>query len=186
MNSKNVAYKFGAIGVVGVIRTDTVYGIAARASDQRAVAKLYKLKSRENKPGTLIAASIDQVAELGIKRKYLKAVEEFWPSSISVILPCPKELDYLDQGVGSLAIRVVSDPRIVELLNITGPLITSSANQPGEQPAKNIEEAKNYFDNNVDFYVDDGPNENAKASTIIRIIDDAVDIVRQGDEIINL
>lgn len=63
---------------VGVIPTDTVYGLVARASDEAAVARLYSLKPRENKPGTIIAASIDQLVELGIKYRYLKAVEEFF------------------------------------------------------------------------------------------------------------
>ena len=56
-------------GAVAVIPTDTVYGIVARANDQQAVAGLYQLNHREHKPGTLIAATIDQLGELGIKRR---------------------------------------------------------------------------------------------------------------------
>ena len=45
-------------GAIGVIPTDTVYGVVARAADGKAVARLYELKKRDDKPGTLIAADI--------------------------------------------------------------------------------------------------------------------------------
>src|SRR5688500_17753578 len=74
-------------GGVGVIPTDTVYGLVCSAANQEAVARLYALKSRENKPGTVIAASVDQLVALGIKARYLKPVESYWPNPISVIIP---------------------------------------------------------------------------------------------------
>ncbi len=51
---------------MGVLPTDTVYGLVARRLDQAAATRLYRLKKREQKPGTVIAASIDQLVELGI------------------------------------------------------------------------------------------------------------------------
>ncbi len=160
--------------------TDTVYGLVCRASDERAVAKLYSLKKRENKPGTVIAASIDQLVELGITRRYLKAVEHFWPNPISIIIPTGKTLEYLDLGKGGLAIRLPGKPELIHLLQKTGPLLTSSANQPGEKPADTIDEAKKHFGELVDFYVDGGNLSNQEPSTIIRIVDDAVEIIREG------
>src|SRR6476619_3603487 len=74
-------------GGVGVLPTDTVYGLVCKASDQTAVKRLYKLKSRENKPGTVIAANIQQIIDLGIPTRYVKAVAQFWPNSITVIIP---------------------------------------------------------------------------------------------------
>src|SRR5690606_777836 len=130
-------------GAVGVLPTDTVYGLVCRAADQTAVERLYKLKSREQKPGTIIAAGIDQLAALGIKARYLKAVEQFWPNPISIIIPAADpQLAYMHQGKMSLACRVVKAPAdLIGLLNKTGALLTSSANQPGEPPATNINEA---------------------------------------------
>lgn len=168
-------------GAVAVIPTDTVYGVVARAQDKEAVSRLYGLKSRENKPGTLIAASIDQLVELGLKRRYLTAVEQFWPGAVSVIIPCSDaNLTYLHQGKMSLATRIPDDKKLHTLLAKTGPLVTSSANQPGEDPAENIEQAKKYFGNKVDYYQDGGELKNREPSTVIRIIDDAIEIIRQG------
>src|ERR1700755_2744320 len=82
-------------GAVGVIPTDTVYGIVARAKDEQAVTRLYALKNRENKPGTLIAASVEQLEDLGIKHRYLKAVEQYWPNPLSIVTPTGPILNYL-------------------------------------------------------------------------------------------
>ncbi len=166
---------------VGVIPTDTVYGLIARAQDKQAVKRLYKLKSRENKPGTVIAASLEQLEELGLKHRYLKAVEQFWPGAVSVIIPASDPaLDYLTQGKMSLAVRIPNDTELVKFLKQTGPLLTSSANDPGQPTSVNITQAKKYFGNKVDFYVDGGDSSNKQPSTVIRILDDAVEVIRQG------
>ncbi len=166
-------------GNVAVIPTDTIYGVVARASDPAAVVRLYQLKHREAKPGTVVASSIDQLVELGVTRRYLKAVEQFWPGAVSVIIPCSQELEYIHQGVGSLAFRIPDDARLLELLQQTGPLVTSSANQPGEPPATTIDEAKGYFGSEVEWY-EDGGTISSEPSTVIHIIDDAIEIVRLG------
>lgn len=166
-------------GKVGVIPTDTLYGVVAKASDQQAVETLYKVKSRENKPGTLIAANIDQLVELGLKRRYLTAIEQYWPGAISVVVPTGPILEYLHQGKYSLAVRIPDDSKLREFLAETGLLLTSSANQPGKEPAKNITEAKEYFGDTVDFYVD-GSKLNNEPSTVIRVVDDAVEVLREG------
>lgn len=167
-------------GAVGVIPTDTVYGLVASAQNQAAAKKILMVKDRKNKPGTLIASSLDQLVELGIKRRYLKAVEQFWPGVVSVILPVPTNLDYLHGGLMTLPVRVTSDKKLSKLLNKVGPIITTSANLPDQKPSENIDEAKSYFGEKIDFYVDGGQVSSGPPSTIIRIIDDAIEIVRQG------
>lgn len=167
-------------GTIGVLPSDTVYGVMARASDTAAVRRLYELKKREHKPGTLIAATIDQLTTLGIKRRYLTAVERFWPGSVSVVIPCGPELEYLHQGIQSLAVRIPDDPALHALLLQTGPLLTSSANEPGNPVANTIAEARAYFGDQVDFYLDGGNLTGRPPSTIIRIVDDAIEVLREG------
>ena len=174
----DVAQKLQVPGAVGVIPTDTVYGVVARAADEAAVTRLYKLKHRESKPGTIIAASIDQLVELGIKRRYLTAVEQFWPGAVSVEIP--HQINYLSQGTGRQAFRIPDNKPLLKLLEQTGPLQTTSANEPGESPANTAREARDYFGDEVDFYVDGGDLSANLPSTIIRIIDDAIDVIRQG------
>lgn len=172
-------------GAVGVLPTDTLYGLVCAASNQEAVARLYELKSCDKKPGTLIAASIQQLVDLGIPRRYLTAVEHFWPNPISVVIPSLPQLAYLDLGKMSLAVRIPSEGSITTLLNKTGPLVTTSANTPGTHPAKDIVEAERYFGEKVDFYVDGGDLDQRIGSTIIRVVDDAVEVLRQGAVTVN-
>ncbi len=167
-------------GGVGVLPTDTVYGLVCLANDELAVKRLYQLKSRENKPGTVIASSISQLIDLGLKPRYLKAVQQYWPNPISIIIPCSSELDYLDQGMRTMAVRISNNPALNGLLDKVGPLLTSSANLPGKTPASNITSAKQYFGDKLDFYVDGGDLSGREPSTLIRIIDDAVEVFREG------
>lgn len=168
-------------GAVGVIPTDTIYGLAARAEDHSAVERLYKLKQRTSKPGTVIAADLSQLQKLGLKYRYLKAVEEYWPGPVSVIIPLSgHDLFYLSQNKPTLAVRLPADKAVRDLLKQTGPLLTTSANKPNEKPAETIQDAQAYFGDQVDFYVDGGNLGKREPSTIIKIIDDAVEIIRAG------
>jgi len=167
-------------GSVGVLLTDTVYGLVCSAKDQAACERLYKLKSREHKPGTVIAARLQQLIDLGIRARYLKAVEQYWPNPLSVVIPCGEELAYLHQGQRSLAVRVTAVPEVQDLLTKTGALLTTSANLPGEPVATTIAEAQAYFGDKVDFYVDSGMAADPVPSTVIRIVDDAVEVLRPG------
>lgn len=167
-------------GAVGVLPTDTVYGLVCQAADETAVKRLYSLKKRSDKPGTVITASADQLIELGFKARYVKAVAHFWPGPLSIVLPCGDELAHLHLGRHSLAARVVADKELANLLKQTGALLTTSANHPGEPPATTIEQAKEYFGEKVEFYVDGGDLGGRQPSTVIRIIDDAIEVLRKG------
>lgn len=167
-------------GAVGVLPTDTVYGVVCAAKKTDAVNRLYSLKHREQKPGTLVAASIDQLVELGLKRRYLTAVAHYWPGPVGVVIPCGPELQYIHQGLSTIVVRVSADNTLNKLIDIVGPLLTSSANQPGDSPATTITEAQNYFHDAVDFYVNGGNLSERLPSTIIRVIDDAVEVLREG------
>lgn len=166
-------------GAVGVLPTDTVYGLVCAATNEAAVKRLYKLKNRNRKPGTVIAADINQLIELGIKHRYIKPIELVWPGPISVVLP--HHISYLSQSVGSQPFRIPDDPKLLTFLLKTGPLLTSSANQPSEPVSETIEQAEKYFQNAVDFYVNGGVRADRQASTIIQVIDDSLEILREGD-----
>jgi L-threonylcarbamoyladenylate synthase len=168
-----------ARGAVGVLPTDTVYGLVASARNHHAVVGLYKLKLRENKPGTVIAANAEQLIKLGVDNKCIDGASIFWPNPISIILPVGPDLHYLSQGLGSIAFRVVADDALRTLLEKTGPLLTSSANDPGDPPATTIQMAKDYFQDKVAYYVDGGKKSD-NPSTIIQIQDAGVKVIRQG------
>jgi tRNA threonylcarbamoyl adenosine modification protein (Sua5/YciO/YrdC/YwlC family) len=180
MNLNEAAEALKTAGSVGVLPTDTVYGLAARAADRKAVERLYALKHREHKPGTVIAASVEQLVELGIKARNLRRVAHLWPNPVSVVVSAGDELDYLHQELDSLAVRVPNDEVLNELLESTGPLVTSSANRPGEPGATKLAEARGYFGGRVDFYVDGGDLSGRAPSTIVRLAGSKLEVLRQG------
>lgn len=168
-------------GHVGVIPTDTLYGLVARATDAQAVTQMYRIKHRERKPGTVIAASSEQLLKLGLSEKAIRAVEHLWPGPLSIILtPEADTLPHLHQGLGDFPIRIPADERLRALLQQTGPLATTSANMPGEPSANTVYEAHGYFKDSVHFYVDGGDLSGRLPSTIARVTDSGVEVLRQG------
>jgi L-threonylcarbamoyladenylate synthase len=96
-------------------------------------------------------------------------LKKVWPGKVSVILPCiNNEFKYLHRGSKSLAFRLPNKKSLIEILKKTGPLVAPSANPQGLEPAKNIKEAKDYFNNKVDFYMAGGTLK-SKPSTILKI-----------------
>lgn len=172
-------------GAVGVIPTDTQYGIVAQAGNPAAAGRLYAAKRRKDRPGTVIAAETAQLAALGLKERYLKPVAHFWPGAISIVIPTGPVLGHLHLGRYSLAVRIPDHPELIGLLRRTGPLLTTSANLPGQPPAGTVAEARAAFGETLDFYVDGGDLAGRPPSTIIRIVDDAVEVLREGAVQIN-
>lgn len=168
-------------GQIGVLPTDTLMGVAGAAHSREAVNRLYRLKDRQKKPGTLIAASPEQLVKLGLKRRYLVAGQQYWPGPVSVVVPCASDaLAYLHLGKQSLAVRIPRSDFLVQLLEQTGPLLSTSANMPDKPPATQTSEAYAYFGKSVDFYVAPHQTMLHKPSTVVQVVDDAVVVLRQG------
>lgn len=167
-------------GAVGVIPTDTVYGLVCDAKSIVACHRLYSLKNRKIDPGTIIANNINQLVDLGLKKRYLTPIKEYWPGPISVIIPTSsKELQYLHLGKNSLAVRIPAQESLLKLLVGTGCLLTTSANLPGQPPATNLSEVIDYFKGTLDFILDNGEL-SSPPSTIIKVVDDEVVVLRRG------
>lgn len=181
-----MAQKILLQGGVGIMATDTVYGLIARADNPEAVKRLYALKHRERKPGTIIAASLQQLVDLGVEQKYLDRVKQWWPNPLSIVIPTGPSLFYLHQGLDSLPFRIPKDEKLRQILEQTGPLATSSANHPGEPTSSTIQQAWDYFGTNVDFYIDGGDLSGRVPSTIIRVTGDGkIETLRPGPVKIN-
>lgn len=170
-------------GQIGVLPTDTIYGLVASALSESAVEKLYRLRRRTpTKPFIILISSIDDLQKFGIELTTFQQnfLDTHWPNPLSVILPVPdSKWHYLHRGTKSLAFRLPDKPELVDLLSQTGPLVAPSANLEGQPPANTIEEAKKYFGDQITFYVDAGKLEN-KPSTLITFEKNKPIILRQG------
>lgn len=181
---KNIVNKLKE-GKIGVLPTDTVYGIHASALKPEAVKRVYKLKEREEgKPFIILVSDIADLENyfgIGTTANMKDFLENTWPARLSVIFPVKtKKLKYLHRGMGSLAFRLPAKSNLVGLIKKTGPLISTTVNVSGEVPAKNIKEAKKLFGDRLDFYVDEGDLE-GKSSTLIKFENGEPVVLRQGD-----
>ena len=171
-------------GKVGVMPTDTIYGIVGLALNPEVVEKIYKLRKRSSdKPMIVLISSLDDLKkfDVSLTRKQAEFLKKIWPNPISVVLPCiSAKFKYLHRATFSLAFRIPKDENLLKLLKETGPLVAPSANLEGEKPSENIKMAKIYFSNKIDFYVDGGKML-SKPSMLIAITDDSVKILREGD-----
>ena len=169
-------------GRVGLIPTDTIYGLAARADNPAAVDKMSRLKQGDAryKPGTVIAAKVAQLIGLGVDAATVRRVAHLWPNPISIELPLGKNLEHLYQEGPHRAFRVVADAKLSALLEATGPLITTSANIHGKPPANSLAEAEAYFGDKLDFYVDGGDLSGHLPSTLAIFRDGQLKVLREG------
>lgn len=178
----NQAVKILKAGGVGVLLTDTLYGLVGQALNKEAVEKIYKIKGRsEGKPLIILISSIDKLSLFGVKidNQDKKKLEKFWPGAVSIILPCPfKKFEYLHRGTKTLAFRLPNKKSLIEIIKKTGPLVAPSANPEGLVPARNITEARRYFKDNVDFYMRGGKSKGIP-STVIKLLDEKVEIIRK-------
>jgi L-threonylcarbamoyladenylate synthase len=170
-------------GGVGILPTDTLYGMVASVWRRDAIERVYALRKRDSdKPCIIILADISDLEKFSImpSEKERAWLDMTWPGRVSVMLPCRDEnVRYLSRGTDHLVFRIPHDEALRDFLRETGPLIAPSANPQGENPAETIAEAKRYFADSIDFYIDGGILQ-GKPSTIVRLENDRVTIVRPG------
>lgn len=161
-------------GDIGVIPTDTIYGLIGSALSERVVKRIYKVRKRNPlKPLLILISSLNDLKQFNVSlsSKDRKMLKTLWPNKVTVILPLTKEgikkYRYLHRGTATLAFRLPKDDALRLVLRKTGPLVAPSANPEGLPPAHTIAQAQAYFSDQVDFYVKGKVSK--KPSKIIRL-----------------
>ena len=155
-----------------VAKTDTIYGVLARAGSKKAIERLYKVKQRPlGKSVIVLVADINDIPGLAphLQESYQELAKN-QPTTI-VVNVSPDFLPHIPHINDTLAFRVVPKSPLSELIQKVGYLAAPSANPPGKEPANIITEAMNYFHESVAIYVDSGDITGVKRSQIIRIND---------------
>ncbi len=168
-------------GGVGVLPTDTLYGLVGSALDPDAVDRIFHLKERDpKKPLIVLISQFDQLEQFGvvISESMRTQLEQYWPGPYSIILPIVDEqFEYIDRGEMAIAFRMPDNSELCNLIDTTGPIVAPSANPEGRPPARNVAEAKAYFGTDVDFYVE-GDDLDGPPSTLIALDGDSVNTLR--------
>ena len=171
-------------GKLIVYPTDTVYGIGASIYDEKAVLALFRAKNRPFDMALSVAVAdkemIEEIAVLNDNAN--KLIDAFLPGPLTIIIK--KKLgvpDLVTATSDKVGIRIPDHPIAREIARLSGPIVATSANTHSKPDAVNIAMAQEAFGDQVALYVDAGPSEGGKPSTIVWIKDDEYEIVRQGE-----
>ncbi len=188
-NVVNLACEALKNGEVIAFATDTVYGIACDAANSNAVKKLYGIKKRdEKKPIAIFVKNLAMAEEIFLFDELSKKIaQNFLPGSITLVLQ--KKIDSSIKLAGnlnpqddSLGFRIVDRKFIAELMsNFAGVLAVSSANLSNQNPALTAKDVEKYFLNStLKLIVDGNCKKNAEVSTVIKIVNKKIEILRFG------
>ncbi len=175
-------------GGLVAIPTETVYGLAADASSEAAVRRIFTAKGRPaDHPLIVHVARVEQLAEWAAEIPPSAAVlaSVCWPGPLTVLVPRAAHiLDVVTGGRTSVGIRVPAHPMTTELLErFGGGLAAPSANRFGKvspTTAEHVMRDLGDIDGGVDLILDGGPCPIGIESTIVDCTVDPVQVLRPG------
>lgn len=173
-NSIKIASEKLLAGEIVIIPTDTVYGFSGIVKpESNTDKKIREIKGREEeKPFIQLISSPEEIY------KYTKDVIpenlfKKWPGALTIIVN--------DIRGGTTAFRCPSDLWLLEILkNVEYPLYSTSVNKSGCPILENISDIESVFEKEVALIVKDGNKKNALPSTLVKIENENVVILRQG------
>ncbi|MGA2069358.1 MAG: L-threonylcarbamoyladenylate synthase [Thermoguttaceae bacterium] len=174
--------------------TETVYGVAASAMDERAVQRLVEVKGRQ--PGhalTLALKSADEARDYVPDMTSLaqRLARRCWPGPVTLVvddshpeslvrqLPPPVQQHVVPGD--TLGLRVPGHQVLLDVLQmLVGPLALSSANRRGQPEAVTAGEVLAVLGDRLDLVVDDGPCRFGEPSSVVRVRGNRYEILRVG------
>ncbi len=166
-----------------VLPTETVYGLFAKALDEKAVDYVYQLKRRpRDKALNLNVASLADILNFSENQPpYLQQlVEKFLPGPLTIILIANDNVpDWVNSDLTTVGFRMPNHPVTLELIREFGPLIGPSANISGQASGVTLKEILKDFDQEI-LGVEDDAYLTGQDSTILDLSGSKARILRQG------
>ena len=176
-----------AAGGLVAVPTETVYGLAARADDEGAVARIYGAKGRPSyNPLIVHVSSMEMARSLAeFSPAAERIADEYWPGPLTLVLPAKKNAALataVTAGLDTIAIRMPGHPVIRALIEMSGfPLAAPSANRSGFISPTSARHVLATLDGRIDAVIDGGASKSGVESTIIAVRPDGtVDQLRPG------
>lgn len=185
----NKGFRLDFSGKVIMHGTDTCYGLASNIFDEKALNKLYSIKSMsKNKPVSIMVRDLNEALNYAVFNDLaFKLAEKFWPGPLTMILKKKNNVfpPFFNPDIETIGIRCPDSLISLKLIELNGfPLTTTSANVSG---LKEIYFVSDFWDqikdSNVfpDYIIDSGRLKYKKPSTIVKIINEKIEIIREGD-----
>ncbi|MBT6300908.1 MAG: threonylcarbamoyl-AMP synthase [Candidatus Jacksonbacteria bacterium] len=187
-------------GSVVVVPTETAYALAVDATNKAAVQKLYTIKNRpDSKPIFVMVDSIEMAEQYGdFSDKAKQLAEHYWPGPLTIIVskrnnPPHPSLDAREGGFllapnlntldNTIGIRWTSNPIAQQIIAKLGkPITATSANVSGEDSCYTVAEIKKEFPEAKDVagIVEGGNLQQGELSTLVKCINEKVEVLRKG------
>ncbi|MFT4540471.1 MAG: L-threonylcarbamoyladenylate synthase [Planctomycetota bacterium] len=172
-----------AAGELVIMPTETVYGIAARVDLPAALNRLRQAKrSPDRSTFSWHIADADQVAGLGNAPQTLARItERYWPGPLTLVLSeAPAKVSAISED-GWIGVRMPASALTRSLLAAAGgPVVMTSANRHGEEPALDASTAEQEFGEEVTMIVDGSRCRLAESSTVVRFGRGRFEVLREG------
>lgn len=165
--------------------TESFYGLAVNAMDEKAVLRLFSIKTRDNNnPVLILLPSPDSLCKYveTIPAIASELIHEFWPGALTIVFKAARSIPpLLTAGTGKIGIRLSSHPVATSLaMSIDGPITGTSANTSGRPACVTAVEVHNDLGENVDLILDGGRTEGGNGSTILDVTTNPPLILREG------
>lgn len=172
-------------GGVVVFPTETVYGIGANALNEKSVDRIYKIKGRnKNNPLIVLVSDTNMLNSIVKDVNYIhrKLMKKFWPGALTIIFERKDVLpDNVTGGLDTVAVRIPGNEIVLQLIrNANVPITAPSANISGKLSIVDAKVAYEQLKDKVDYIVDGGITEIGIESTIVKVENDIVKILRKG------
>lgn len=165
--------------------TETVYGIGANGLNSDAVKKIFIAKGRaSDNPLILHVSSIKMVDSIAkdITPLERQLMEAFFPGPLTIILKRKDNVpDIVTASLDTVGIRMPSNKIAHDLIELSSvPIAAPSANISGRPSGTNINDIFEELNNKVDYIIDGGDTDIGLESTVIRVINNVIHILRPG------
>ena len=165
--------------------TETVYGLAADATNGEAVARIFEMKGRPKFNPLICHVSDFEMAENYGEFSPLakKIAEAFWPGPLTLVLPLKAQSpahSLVTAELGSIGLRCPQGPARAVIAEFGKPLAAPSANRSGRISPTTAEHVQQEFADTDLVILDNGPCEVGLESTIVKVTGDQLHLLRPG------
>ena len=170
-------------GGIVIFPTDTLYGIGCDPYNENAVKKIYEIKNRDSTKPLPILGYSKRVLENIVEFDEItnRIAEKFWPGKLTIVLPLKDDkLKKLSRGTNTLAVRVPNNKCVLAFLKKCELVVGTSANISGKEPFTDPQNIENDVID-CDIFLNDGIIQSSGASTVIKIENEEIKILRSGD-----
>ena len=172
-------------GKLVLFPTETVYGIGANGLDDNAIKKIFVAKNRaQDNPLILHVSNLEMIEKVADELIPLerRLINDFFPGPLTIILKRKGNIpNSVTAGLDTVGVRMPSNRIARDLIELADtPIAAPSANISGKPSGTNIQDVFNELNDKVDYIIDGGDAKIGLESTVIRIIDNKINILRPG------